>query len=119
MKLKNILGYIILILHSLSIPLLFLLFIYTNNIMLLYLILFYFSMVIVSWMFFGCCLLTIFENYLLEQKTVRYNSGQNRSYTSIQIERILGTSTELTQKVATSIPFFMTFLVLLKKYFIK
>ena len=118
MKLKRILGYIILLLHNLIIPLLFILFIYTNNKCLLYLIIFYFSMVIVSWMIFGCCLLTIYENYLLEQPTVRYSSGQDRGYTSTQIEKIFGTSTELTHKIATSIPFYMVFFALLKKYFI-
>ncbi len=118
MNIKNIFGYILLILHNMIIPLSFILFLYTNNIIFLYLILCYFSMVVVSWMIFGSCLLTIFENNLLDQKTIRYNSGQNRSYTSIQIEKILGTSTTTTHKIAISIPLFMIFAVLTKRYFL-
>ncbi len=118
MNIKNIFGYILLILHKMIIPLSFILFLYTNNVIFLYLILCYFSMVVVSWMIFGSCLLTIFENNLLDQKTIRYNSGQNRSYTSIQIENILGTSTTTTHKIAISIPLFMIFAVLAKRYFL-
>ncbi len=118
MNIKNIFGYILLILHNMIIPLSFILFLYTNNVIFLYLILCYFSMVVVSWMIFGSCLLTIFENNLLDQKTIRYNSGQNRSYTSIQIENILGTSTTTTHKIAISIPLFMIFAVLAKRYFL-
>jgi hypothetical protein len=51
---------------------------------------------------------------MLDKKTITYDTGQNRSYTSIQIQKMLGTNESFTQKIAMSLPFFIILFILLK-----
>lgn len=89
--LKKICGNIIKIFHIGILVLTILLVImilltFKVNLILIYFALAYCTIIIVGWVFFGNCILTPLENYLLSED-IKYNDGTSRSQMTVLIQK--------------------------------
>ena len=117
MNIKKILGYLILFLHGVSLPISIIIFTFFNFVLIDYLILIYFSFVLIGWILFGNCILTPLENYLLSKKET-YNDNTERSRITIFLENTLKIDTNTIYIFCTILPVIIIFIVLIKLLFV-
>ena len=118
MNLKKIFGYTLVFLHSISIPFTLIILFFIKNFYINYILLVYFTILVFGWIFFGNCILTPLENYLLGEN-ISYNDGSTKSHIILFFEKYTSLKTEQIYFVLTYLPIFVIFLFLIKFYIIK
>jgi hypothetical protein len=113
---KKILGYSILIIHSIILPTTFILLLFFKNFIIDYLILLYFTIVILGWIIFGNCILTPLENYLLGKKEY-YDDNIERSRITIFLEDNLKINKNKILYFFVFSPMIIITIILFKIYF--
>jgi hypothetical protein len=112
---KKILGYLILIIHSIILPTTFIL-LFFKNFIIDYLILLYFTIVILGWIIFGNCILTPLENYLLGKKEY-YDDNTERSRITIFLEDNLKINKNIIFYFFVFLPMIIITIILFKIYY--
>lgn len=115
MNLKKIIGYILVFLHSISIPLTLIIILFIKNFYINYILLVYFTILIFGWVFFGNCILTPLENYLLGHD-ISYDDGTTKSHIILILEKYTGLTTKQVYLALTYLPIFVIFIFLIKFY---
>lgn len=115
MNLKKILGYILIFLHSISIPLTLIIIFFIKNFYINFILLIYFTILIFGWIFFGNCILTPLENYLLNEN-ISYNDGTTKSHIIVMFEKYTSLKTKQIYLALTYLPIFLIFILLVKFY---
>ena len=110
--LKKILGYSIIFIHCITIPISIYIIIFVNNFYLNYLILLYFTLIVLQWIIFGNCLLSPIENYLLGEE-----NKNKKSPITIYFEKYVSTS--LIELYLTYLPFVIILSILIKLFYQK
>jgi hypothetical protein len=113
---KKILGYLLLFIHAISLPIAIILIIFLKNFIIDYLILLYFTIIIIGWILFGNCFLTPIENYLLNKKEF-YNDNTERSRITILLEDTLKINKNIIFYFFTFLPIIVIFVIIIKIYY--
>jgi hypothetical protein len=115
MNLKKILGHILVFLHSISIPLTLIIIFFIKNFYINFILLIYFTSLIFGWIFFGNCILTPLENYLLNEN-ISYDDGTTKSHIIVMFEKYTSLKTKQIYLALTYLPIFVIFIFLVKFY---
>lgn len=94
MNAKNLLGWVVRILHTLINPVILYLLFTSNRLVVILAILSYKFFILFQWYVYGDCILVPIENYLLDREPKKYNNGENMSVLSETMSKLLNVDVE-------------------------
>jgi hypothetical protein len=112
MIIKKILGYSIIFIHCISIPIALFIIFFIKNFYLNFFLLIYFTFIVVQWVTYGNCILSPLENYLLGK-----NDKTEESMITNMFSKYI--NKHLMNIFLTYLPLFMIIIILFKLYYNK
>lgn len=109
-NLKKMLGYFIIFLHCISIPITIYIIIFVDNFFINFFLLLYFTSIVIQWIIYGNCILSPIENYLLGEK----KDNTEKSMITVYFNKYI--SEKLMTIYLTYLPLVIIILVLIKLY---
>ena len=115
MELSKILGYFILILHGMILPISIFISLFIQNFYINFFILLYYTFILFGWLIFGNCILTPLENKLL-RKNELYNNCSERSGLTIFVENYTNLDKNTIYLLFTFLPLVFISIIIYKIY---